>query len=475
MKRVALVGIGLAVVAAVAVGVVILRERGSGRQGDAVATAGRYRCPMHPSYTSDKPGRCAICGMDRVLVDRSSAEAAATDAPAGGRIVYYRSPMDPTVRSDTPAKDEMGMDFVPVYADELAAGPAPVLGRGAVTLTAERRQLLGVRSEEVREARLEHVIRTVARLAVDERRVSHVHTKYEGYVERLYVDFTGQKVRRGERLLSLYSPELVATQQEYLLAHRAQQELAQSGIASVSRGALDLKEAARQRLLFWDIRPVDIERLEDSGEVRRTLDLYSDIAGYVVQKTAVQGLRVTPGDTLFDIADLSRVWALADVYESDLRGVTVGTRGEVRVPYFPDRAWTGPVTFISPTVEEKTRTIKVRIELDNPKGELKPDMYADVFLRVDHGRGLVVAEDAVIDAGDRKLVFLDLGDGRFEPREVHLGPSVAGGKQVLSGLTAGDRVVTGANFLLDSESSLKAALKGMAPSPAGQEQPPHLH
>jgi len=426
---------------------------------------------MHPDYTSDKPGTCPICGMSLAPIT----EPGPAPATGGRKIAYYRSPMDPSVRSATPAKDEMGMDYVPVYADELETGPAAVPGRGTVTLTAERRQLLGVRSEEVKEARLEHVIRTVARLAVDERRVSHVHTKYEGYVEKLYVDFTGQKVRRGERLLSLYSPELVATQQEYLLAHRAKQELERSDIASVGRGAVDLDQAARQRLLFWDIRPQDVELLEKTGEVRRTLDLYSDIAGYVVQKMAVQGLRVTPGDALFDIADLSRVWVLADVYEYDLRGVSVGTRGEVRVPHFPDRTWTGPVTFVSPTVEEKTRTIKVRIELDNPNGDLRPDMYADVFLHVEHGRGLVVPDDAVIDAGDRKLVFLDLGEGRFEPRDVRLGPSVPGGKHVLSGLTAGDRVVTAANFLLDSESSLKAALRAMAPPDAGPAPPQHQH
>ena len=239
------------------------------------------------------------------------------------RIAYYRSPMDPSVRSDKPAKDAMGMDFVPVYEDELTGGPA-VAGRAMVTLSPERQQMLGVRSEEVRQQRLARVIRTVGRIAVDERRLHHIHTKYDGYVEHLHVDFTGKFVKAGEPLLSIYSPDLVATQQEYLLAYRAQKQMAQSGIPSVAQGSLDLLEVARQRLLLWDIRPADIEVLEKAGQVKRTLDLHSDVSGYVVQKMAFHGMRVTPADTLFDIADLSRVWVLADVYESDLPLVRVG-------------------------------------------------------------------------------------------------------------------------------------------------------
>jgi Cu(I)/Ag(I) efflux system membrane fusion protein len=317
----------------------------------------------------------------------------------------------------------------------------------------------------VRRASLERAIRTVGRIAVDERRLHHIHTKYEAWVEHLYVDFTGKFVRRGDPLLSLYSPELVATQQEYLLAFRARQQLAASGLPQVAQGGIDLLDAARRRLLLWDIRYEDIARLEHTGEVRRTLDLHSPVSGYVVQKTAYHGMRVTPSDALFDIADLSHLWVLADVYEADLTAVRLGMPAEVTVTYLPGKAWKGTVTNVAPTVEEKTRTIKVRAEVDNRGQELKPEMFADVVLRAGLGAGLVVPESAVVHAGERQLVFLDLPDGRLQPREVLLGPKVSGGVQVLRGLEEGERVVASANFLLDSESSLKAALYSLSPAP----------
>jgi Cu(I)/Ag(I) efflux system membrane fusion protein len=387
-----------------------------------------YHCPMHPDYTSEKPGTCPICGMDLVPVD----------APAAG-----------------PG------DQAPAMA-----------GRAFVNLTPEKRQLLGVRSEAVKHAPLARTIRTVGRLAVDERRLHHVHTKFDGYVERLYVDFTGKFVEKGDPLLSIYSPDLVATQQEYLLAFRARQELARTGAAAVVRGGEGLLEAARQRLLFWDIEPHDIEALERTGTVMRSLDLHAETSGYVVQKTAFHGMRVTPADTLFDIADLSRLWVLADVYESDLPAVRLGMSAELTLPFVPGRSWRGPVTYVAPTVEEKTRTIKVRIEVENRGNLLKPDMFADVVLKADLGAGLLVPESAVIDAGDRRLVFVDHGEGHLEPREVGLGLRVPGAWQVLNGLADGEKVVTSAGFLLDSESSLKAALAGMragSPPPAGHQ------
>jgi Cu(I)/Ag(I) efflux system membrane fusion protein len=263
----------------------------------------------------------------------------------------------------------------------------------------------------------------------------------------------------------------VATQQEYLLAYRAQQRLRSSGIASVAKGGVDLLEAARQRLLFWDIRPADIASLETTGQVMRTLDLYSDISGYVVQKMAFHGMRVTPADTLFDIADLSQLWVLADVYESDLPSVRIGMVGTLSVPYLPGKTWSGPVTNIAPMVEEKTRTIKVRIEVANRGEDLKPDMFADVLLESDLGSGLVVPDSAVIDTGDRRIVFVDREGGRLEPREVQLGVKLGDRVQVLSGLAEGDLIVTSANFLLDSESSLKAVLieqRGAAPQVGGR-------
>jgi Cu(I)/Ag(I) efflux system membrane fusion protein len=392
------------------------------------AAAVRYHCPMHPTYVSDKPGECPICHMALVPI-----------GSAGGEGV---------------------------------AEPMAVEGRATVALTAARRRLLGVRSDEVAEKDLTRAIRTVGRVAVDERRLNHIHVKYDGYVEELYVDFTGRYVKHAEPLLSIYSPDLVATQQEYLLALRARREL--QGRDALAQGGQGLLEAARQRLLFWDVRTEDIRRLEETGEVMRALKVYSEHSGYVVQKMAYHGMRVTPADTLYDIADLSQLWVLADVYESDLPLVSLGMRGEVSVPYLPGRRFEGAVSYIAPTVEEKTRTVKVRLDVPNPGEVLKPDMFADVTLSAELGRGLALPEGAVIDTGARKLVFVDREDGRLEPREVRLGVKVGSEYQVLSGLAAGERVATSANFLLDSESSLRAALAGLAGSPA-PAAPAHRH
>ena len=455
-----------------ALGAVACR-REPGAAGSTAATL-LYHCPMHPTYVSDRPGQCPICKMDLVPAEASPAPAAGAPPTAGGarKVLYYRSPMDPSVHSPVPQKDAMGMDFVPVYEDE-AAGPV-VAGRAMVALSPERRQLLGVRSEPIARRHLERTIRTVGRVAMDERRVHHVHTKYEAYVERLFVNFVGQQVRRGEPLAALYAPELVATQQEFLLALRAQGQLAASGVASAAQGGRDLLQAARQRLLFWDMAPRDVEALERTGTVSRTVNLYADLPGFVIGKTAVHGMRVTPADTLFDIADLSSVWILADVYESDLPYVSVGMNAEVSLAYQAGRSWKGAISYVDPLVDPGTRTIKVRIELPNQDFAMKPDMFVDVLLRRDLGTQLFVPESAVLRVGERRIAFLDRGEGRLEPREIALGDRVEGGFVVLSGLADGDRVVTSANFLIDSESSLKAALSTMGatvPSPAARPAP----
>ncbi len=395
------------------------------RAPDAVPAAARqvralYQCPMHPQITSDRPGSCPICGMDLVR--------AVAGAPA-------------------------------------ASSPTP--GRSVVTLSAERRAVLGLRTAPVSSAAIDRSIRTVGRVAVDERRLKHVHAKFEAYIDDLRVDFVGKLVRRGEVLASVYSPELVATQQEYLLAFRGRQRLGGSPVESVARGGADLLDAARQRLILWDIRASDIERLERTGEVRRTLDVVSPVSGYVMAKTAQEGMRATPADTLFEIADLSHLWVLADVYEADLPSVRVGTPAAVSLGYLPGRTWSGSVTWIAPTGDAQSRTIKVRVEVDNAGALLKPEMFADVALRVGHGEGLVVPESAVLNSGSRQLLFVDLGEGRLEPREVTLGSKGDHGVQVLSGVSAGEHVVTAANFLLDSESSLKAALQTMGRLPGG--------
>jgi Cu(I)/Ag(I) efflux system membrane fusion protein len=271
-------------------------------------------------------------------------------------------------------------------------------------------------------------------------------------------------VKKGEALAFIYSPELYATQQEYLLALRASRALGTSGISSVAEGGRDLLAAARQRLLLWEITPADIERIEKNGEPIRAMPVYAPISGFVTGRTAYHGMKVMPADTLFDILDLSHVWVLADVYENELPRLSIGQRATMTLSYWPGRAWSGTLTYIYPAVDEKTRTVKVRIELDNPKGELKPEMYADVTVRGRTREVLQVPDDAILESGTRNIVFVSEGEGRLVPREVSVGDHGAGVVEIRDGLKEGEVVVRGANFLVDSESRLKAAIGAMGAS-----------
>lgn len=433
--------------------------------------------PMHPAYKSDRPGTAPDCGMDLVPVYEESAQVAA--APSPRKILYWTDPMVPGYKSDKPGKSPfMDMDLVPVYEDAPAGAPQgkPVAGYSTISLTPERQQAIGIALGKVEVRDLTRTIRAVGRVAFDETLLHQVHAKFEGYVEDLYVDYTGKPVRKGQPLLSIYSPELLATQQEYLLAVRARQQFRGSPNTDLSRGGTDLYESARQRLLLWDISPAELDRLEKTGRPRKALTLHSPVSGFVLVKNVVGGARVMPSDTLFEIAGLHRVWVVADVYESEAPFVAVGQNARMTLSYLPGRSWTGKVTFIAPVVDEATRTIKVRIEFANPDGVLKPEMFAEVLLESALGRVVAVPESAVLTTGTRSIVFVAKGGGQFEPREVKTGAKIGSYYQILEGLAAGDDVVTQANFLVDSESRLKAALTGMAPAPDGTPPaPPHQH
>jgi len=407
---------------------------------------------------------------------------AAAPSPPARKVLYWVDPMVPGYKSDKPGKSPfMDMDLVPVYEDgssgetkEHAAGYVPV------TVSTERQQAIGVRLGKAEVRDLTKTIRTVGRVTFDETLQAQIHAKFEGYVERLYVDYTGKPVRKGQPLLSIYSPELLATQEEYLIAFRAHQRLRTSPNEDVARGGLDLYDSARQRLLLWDISPGQIQELERTGKPRKALTLSSPVDGFVVSKNAIQGSRVMPADTLFEIAGLRRVWVQTDIYESEAPFVAVGQTARMSLSYLPGRTWTGKVAFISPVLDEKTRTIKVRLEFQNPDGILKPEMYADVSLERPLGRVLTVPDGAVLSTGARSLVFVAKGEGRFEPREVVTGAKVDGSYQIREGITVGEEVVTQANFLIDSESRLKAALAGLSsvstPAPKTSEiTPVHRH
>jgi Cu(I)/Ag(I) efflux system membrane fusion protein len=411
----------------------------------------RYTCPMHPSIVSDHPGDCPICGMALVKVG----------APEGAerKVAFYRSPMDSKQTSPVARKDEMGMDYLPVYEDEAGGGAGPVEGLATVSIDPQRQQLIGLHTVEVGLGPVAASWKTVGRVSVDETNVHHVNIKVGGFVEDVYVDYVGKAVRRGERLFTMYSPDLLSVQQEFLLALRTRKALAGGSVAA-SAGE-DLVESARERLRLWDIPASEIDRLEKSGKPTKTLTLYSPMTGVVTKKDVVMGHRINEGDMPYEITDLSRVWVLADAYESDLSRIRLGMPATLSLQAFPNRTFTGKVIFVDPVMDPRTRTAKVRIEFPNPKAELKPEMFGEVTLRMPAREGLSIPADAVIDSGTRKVVFVALGEGKLQPREVKLGSGSGDGVEVLSGLAAGERVVTRANFLIDSESRLRASLAAM--------------
>jgi Cu(I)/Ag(I) efflux system membrane fusion protein len=340
-------------------------------------------------------------------------------------------------------------------------GKVQEIAPGNVQISPERQQLIGVRFGSVEKRSLTKVIRTVGRIDYDEKRIGIVSPKISGWIEQLYVDFTGRFVRKGEPLLTIYSPELVSTQEEYLLALKARQDWSKSPFSEVTEGGNLLAESARRRLKLWDISDAQIQALEESREPKKTLTLYSPFTGHVLEKMVNKGQFVDAGMALFKIADLSVVWLIADIYESELSAIRVGQPAAIQMPYYPGETFTGKAIYIYPYMDAQTRTAKVRYEFANPHGKLKPEMFADVEITVPLGDRLAVPEGAVIDTGVRKVVIVDRGSGYFEPREVRLGARASDLFEVLDGLKAGERVVTSANFLIDSESKLKEAVGGM--------------
>ena len=343
---------------------------------------------------------------------------------------------------------------------------------GTVQISPERQQLIGVKIGTVEFKPLEKVIRTVGRVDYDEKRLVTISPKVGGWIEDLYVDFTGRFVQQGEPLLTLYSPELVSTQEEYLLALRAKKDLVKSPFPEVAGSGSSLAESARRRLKLWDITEEQIKALEESGQPKKTLTLYSPFSGIVLEKVAYKGLNVMPGMALYKLADLSVVWLIADIYEYELPFIHLGQQAAVQLSYLPGEVFTGKAIYIYPYLDPNTRTAKVRFEFPNPHGKLKPEMYANVEIKVHLGRKLAVPEGAIIDTGLRQMAIIDKGSGYFEPREVKVGAKVDNYYEVIKGLKTGEKVVTSANFLIDSESRLKEAMGGMAGMP-GMEHGGH--
>ena len=348
------------------------------------------------------------------------------------------------------------MDLVPVYEDELQA-------EGTVTIDPATVQNIGVKTAAVERRILHRTLRTVGRVDYDETRMTDVNTKIAGWVEKLFVDYTGQMVGKGEPLLQIYSPELVAAQEEFLTAVDYSERLRAGAEGDALAGARDLRSASLQRLRYWDISDRQIEALRETGKVRRTMTVHSPQQGTVVHKGVFDGQHIARGQHLYRIAELSQVWVYADIYEYELPWVREGQEAEVELSYLPGKTFTGKVTYVYPFLEAKTRTVKVRMAFPNPDLELKPEMYANVTIRSPLPAESVVAVpvQAVIHSGPRYVAVVSLGEGRFQPRDIRVGAEADGFYEVLEGLREGERIVTSAQFLIDSESNLKAAVGSM--------------
>ena len=373
------------------------------------------------------------------------------------KVLFYRNAMGLPDTSPVPKKDAMGMDYVPVYE---GGEPAPDMPAGTVKISLDKVQLLGVRSEPAELRELQRIIQAVGTIQANERLLYTVAPRFEGWIEKLYVNTTGQSVSRGQPLMEVYSPDLATAQEEYLIALRGASNLS-DGNPEAQAVMQRLAEDSLRRLRNWEISDKELEALQQDGKPSRLLVYRSAASGVVLQKPSVQGMRFMPGEVLFEIADLSSVWVLADVSEQDVGLVYLGQEATLNIVAYPGKAFSGKVVFLYPTVDSETRTAKVRIELANPGGLLKPAMFANVQLASGHplGKVLAVPESAVLDSGARQLVLVRRGEGLFEPRTVKLGMRADGYLEITEGLQAGEQVVVRANFLIDAESNLKAALE----------------
>jgi RND family efflux transporter MFP subunit len=386
-----------------------------------------YHCPMHPNYVSDKPGTCPICGMDLV-------------------------------------------PFTPEETEQ--AQPAPGLETHApVTLSPWRRQLIGVQIGTVEKRRVTRTIRAAGRVEYDEKSLAAVNLKFGGWIVELMVKSVGETVRKGSPLMAIYSPDLLEAQRNYLVARAALASLGTDAPADSRSLAEEMLRSARERLRLWDFTEEQLKAIESSQQPEHDVTIFSKVDGVVTARNVTLGSSVEPGRNLFEIADLTTVWMLADVFESEAPLVKVGQPAKVVLNSVPDEPLTGTVSYIYPALDESTRTLRVRLECPNPGGRLKPGMYATVFIAVDLGEQLVVDDDAVLDTGLRQIVFVDKGEGRLEPREVVVADRADGLAIIAKGLDAGEKIVTSGNFLVDSESRMKAALRQVGSASRPETKP----
>ncbi len=450
------------------------------RLGRAAATL--YRCPMHPAVMQDRPGSCPVCGMDLVPAQGGAppsmqagsgtpAGAAqpggATPAAAAGK---YWCPMHPEVASDDPdatcAKCG-GMKLVPRPGAPVGPG-GPVPGLVPVEISAERTQLMGMQTARVLRQPLARRLRTVGYVAANERAVAVVTARPGGWVGEVKVAQAGERIRKGDVLLTLNSTELLSAQQAYLDALRWKKTLAERTPGELAPAAQAVDRDSLRRLRLYGVAREDIEALEKRGQAAEVMPVRAPVTGYLVRNTVLPGQWVAPGTELAQIADLSTVWVVAEVYEQDMGRVAVGQKATLMLPAWPGERFAGRVQFIYPALSRETRTLQARMEFQNRDLKLRPGMYGDVVIELAAPDALTVPAEAVVDTGEVQYVFVAGPGGRFEPRVVRAGGSAEGRTELLGGVAEGESVVTTANFLLDSESRLRAAVEAHAASPAGQ-------
>lgn len=458
-----------------------------------------WTCGMHPQVIRDEPGDCPICQMKLVPLkestgsqptsnaDQSMAMEDGSSPPVSSgerKIKYWRAPMDPNYISDKPGKSPMGMDLIPVYEDEASAGTG-------VRVDPNFLQNFAVLTTTVESGSIPVDIRTVGVLAHNPKRLYTVNVKFDGWIEKSYFNNIGEYVRRGQPIFEIYSPQLVTTQQEYLAALSYLERLSQSGTPDAIAQAKKLLSSSRERLQFWDITDAQIEQLESSRKPKRTLTIVSPFSGLIVEKMteSIEGMKVTPGMPIYKLADHSRLWTEVEIYEYHLAFVKLGQTARITVDAFPGRTWSGKVVLLDSSVNPQTRTLTAYVEVANPDLALRPQMYANVLITPPAVRGVVrVPEQSVIHSGERSVVIVQKAKGLFEPREVELGASGGGYLEVRKGLQAGETIVTSSQFLIDSESNLKAAISQLlgtrdqgeiglekTPTPKSQSAPTHNH
>ncbi len=456
MKAIRILGFLAVIAAAFTGGYVYKAVKGAASGGKSERKVLYWIDPMHPAYKSDKPGTAPDCGMklEPVYADGGGP----STAPAAGRkVLYYRDPKDPNYKSQKPGLNpETGGTLEPVYADDISAMPV-----GTVQITPEKQQLIGVKYGEVERGGGSRTIRAVGTVAFDETRIQHVHTKVEGWIDQVFVDYTGQLVNKGQPLMTIYSPEMLASQRELLLAAKARDTMKNNPLPAAFNQSDSLLQAARRRLELWDLSDAQIDQVLKTGQPVKNVTLYSPIAGYVTDRKAFPQLKIMPDTDLYTIVDLNRVWIMADLFEYEAPNIHAGETARVSLQAVPGKTFPARINYIQPQVDPATRTLKVRLDMDNPGLVFKPDMYASVEFQVNLPVQLTVPADAVLNAGERKTVFVDRGNGFFEPRQVTTGMRDGDRIQILSGLHGGERIVTSGNFLIDSESQLKAAAEGM--------------